>query len=453
VPQWQPAPHLLLADEKIVAAIEGRGPRNLVYQMPPRHGKSEYISKNVSAWAIGTYPERGYVMFGSYGAHLAAKYGRGARDLIDRWGPELFGIKVDPFHRQIRDWNVIDAETGVGMNAGWKGAGVGGPFTGEGAWLAIVDDPVKNWADGQSKLKKDNAWEWYATTFSSRLTPDGITIMIMARWAEDDLAGRAMEEWEQKGVEYELINLPALAEDDDPLGRPKGTALWAAGGWTVEALEERRKRVGDIYFDAAFMGKPTNSRSSMFQRGRFREFEIVDGYFVHHGSRTQIAMCRVFGMVDLASSLKKTADYTVIGTFARSPFNDIFVLDIIRERIPTTEQLPRLWEASKTFRHAYVGIEAVAYQSSFVQAAIQSGLPAVPVHADADKITRAIPLATAYMNGKVFHLRNAPWRREFEAELLAFPFGAHDDQVDAAAYAQISIVEQGAAPAGVYVPR
>ncbi len=137
-------------------------------------------------------------------------------------------------------------------------------------------------------------------------------------------------------------------------------------------------------------------------------------------------------MVDLATSTSSSADYTVIATFALTPTYEVIVLDVHRERVPGPNQLALVRSLSARWRATKIGIESVAYQLAFVQAALRAGLPVVELkRARGDtKETRAYLAAGRYEAGMVYHPRSAPWLGDFEAELLHFPAGAHDDQVD-----------------------
>src|SRR5207244_2242627 len=109
---------------------------------------------------------------------------------------------------------------------GMTAAGVGGAMTGKGAHLLVIDDPVKNAEQAQSKTVREKHWEWYRSTAYSRLEPGGAVVIVMTRWHEDDLVGRLLAEAEAEGERWEILRLPALAEEADPLGRAPGEPLW-----------------------------------------------------------------------------------------------------------------------------------------------------------------------------------------------------------------------------------
>ena len=138
--------------------------------------------------------------------------------------------------------------------------------------------------------------------------------------------------------------------------------------------------------------------------------------------------------VDLAVSTKETADYTVICTATISKDNDIFVEDVIRDRIEAPDLIPVLQNIYDNYKPSFIGIEKTGYQLAMVQLARRSGLPIKELRADRDKVARAYPLSAKMEAGKIYFPRQKVWYANLERELLQFPAGEHDDQVDALAY-------------------
>ena len=174
--------------------------------LPPRHGKSQLISQYFPAWYLGTFPDRRTILT-SYEAGFAAGWGRRARDVLEEFGPEVFEVSVREDSSAADRWDIN------GHVGGMITAGVGGAITGRGADLLIIDDPVKNSEDAASKTMRDKAWEWYQSTAYTRLEPGGAIILVMTRWNEDDLAGRILKESQTGGEKWEVMNLPAIAEE------------------------------------------------------------------------------------------------------------------------------------------------------------------------------------------------------------------------------------------------
>ena len=171
-------------------------------------------------------------------------------------------------------------------------------------------------------------------------------------------------------------------------------------------------------------------------RQDFRYFEVRGGSAwlrLPDGTQREVGAdhCRKATYFDLAVSEKETADYTVALQAWVTQDGELLIRDVIRERIPGPSQADFLAE-----RYGGVlKVESIGYQSALIQALVRRGLPVEAVYPDKDKVTRASAAGALYKAGRVYHLRGAEWLHDFEAELLAFPAGKHDDQVDALAYA------------------
>lgn len=221
-------PHVALLDRILVrAASEPNG--RYVVSVPVRHGKSEINSRWAPVWFLSTWPERTFGV-ASYGHELASGFGRFARDRVREHAP-LLGIDVDPASSAADRWAVIQREGGAVRHPGGEmfSVGVGGPLTGRGLDLLVIDDAHKDAAEALSQASRDAAWRWFDSVASTRLEPGGSIVVVMSRWHSDDLAGRLLKRSrEETGDQWTEIRIPALAEDEDPLDREPGEALWPA---------------------------------------------------------------------------------------------------------------------------------------------------------------------------------------------------------------------------------
>lgn len=285
----------------------------------------------------------------------------------------------------------------------------------------IIDDPLKNREEADSKLIRDKLWDWYASTAYTRLMPGGAVVLVQTRWHEDDLAGRLLNGPEQ----WEVVNLPALAEDGDELGREPGEALWPER-YDEHALERIRSTIGEREFIALYQQRPAPLDGAMFRRD-----------WIKRGKAPRAGVHVAMG-VDLALSTKTSADYTAIVVMSRDEFGKLYVLDAVRERVDFPGALRLIRQMAEKWNPRQIAIEQVAYQAVVVQELLrQTTLPIKGVTPDKDKVTRAQPLALRYEQGLVSHEQLPSW---FEDELLAFPQGAHDDSVDALVYAYQAVM-------------
>lgn len=453
---WRLKPHLALLNRALMEVSAGRIKRLMVW-MPPRHGKSELVSGNFPAWHLGLHPDD-KVILTSYEATFAASWGERNRDALQQNGAEVFGIRVKGDSSAKAQWRI------EGHRGAMYTAGVGGPITGKGAHIAIIDDPVKNDVDANSQVMRDKTWEWYRATFRTRLEPGGAIIVIQTRWHDDDLSGRILRDAAETGEEWTVLNLAAIAEEDETVEvagktwtRCKGEALWPER-YDVKTLREIAAGIGSYWWNALYQQKPVPSHGGVLKPKDFRSYEWVTSGEVIGGVKVAVQAVTLFPkegeprtvrlgetvkfqVLDLAVSQKTSADFTVIGTFARiGP--DLIVLDWRRERMEGPDIPKAAWAAFTTWHPAYVGVESVAFQTSVAQDLRRGDLangrrpmPVREIRPAGDKVSRALTLAARMEGGNVYLPRNAPWLAELTLEVGMFPKGAHDDQVDVMAYA------------------
>ena len=433
--QWFPADHLLILSNKLVELADGKIKR-LMITMPPRHGKSELISKYFPAWYLGHKPDN-RVILASYEADFAATWGAKARDVLVEHGEELFDIKVSSESSARNRWDIMNHTGGMGTS------GVGGAITGKGAHLFIIDDPIKNNEEAKSKVKRDKIDDWFKSTAYTRLEPGASMVIIQTRWNEDDLAGRRLQAMEDGGEEWELIDFPAIARDDDILGRKSGEALFPER-YPIDELLKIKRNLGSYYWHALYQQKPAPDGGEIFKRSWFRYFNIDGDYYILHTpegeKRFAISSTWVLQTCDPAATEKETNDYFVLSTWAVTPDNDLLLLEVFREHADTVKHEQIMKSAYQKWKPKFQGVENKTFGLNIIQKGVSNGLPIKPLAADTDKVSRARPMSARYETGSVYHRQNTPWLVDFEDEMISFPNGRHDDQVDTAAYAYLSIM-------------
>lgn len=422
--RWKRARHLDLLCQYLEKVEDGSLDK-LIITMPPRHGKSMTVTESFPSWFIGRNPERRVIEV-SYGAELAQLFGRSNRRKIDEFGREIFGIEVSHENASVTNWGI------EGHRGGMISAGIGGSITGQGADLLIVDDPIKNRQEAESERYRENIWAEWQDTLSSRLHPGGRVVIIMTRWHEDDLVGRLLAQNKEK---WNLINLPAVAEENDILGRKEGQSLWPEHGYDDKWAEAKKTESGIRTWVSLYQGHPRPTDGNLFSLYTFRQFDIVNNCYKVNDKFYDPSVCRVFQTCDVAGSLKSSADYFVLGTFVLCPGGELLVLEILRERLEGPDQPELIKRKFNEYKPVFIGVESANMGLTLYQQLVRDGLPVIELKPETDKFTRAIPAAARYEAGMVFHLANAQWVRTLESELLAFPNGTHDDQVDVISYA------------------
>ncbi|MFA4974887.1 MAG: phage terminase large subunit [bacterium] len=412
--RWLCAKHLDYLNNRLLEVAAGRLKRLMVF-LPPRHGKSEFISKYFAAWYLGTFPDRKIILT-SYEADFAAQWGRRARELIEEHGGLSFleRVEVSSDSSAASRWDI------KGHAGGMVTAGVGGPITGKGANLILIDDPVKNAEQAASETYREKTWEWYRSTLYTRLEPGGAIILIMTRWHEDDLGGRLLEDMRQGGDQWAIINFPALAEEGDPLGRSAGDPLWP-DRFSLPELEKVRRTLGSYFWAALYQQRPAPSEGGLFKR---HWFEIVGAY---------PSDCNRVRRWDIAATAKG-GDYTC-GLLLGEKDGAFYVIDVRR-----TQENP-------------AGVEALIRQTADLDGPDTSirmeqepgssgkgiidhyaryvlrGYAFKGVPSTGSKVERARPVSAAAEAGNVKIVRGS-WNAAFLDEVSAFPTGKHDDIVD-----------------------
>lgn len=445
-------------------APNGRPAERLFLTMPPRHGKSFLLSEHVPAWYLSMFPDE-QVILTTYEANFAAKWGGKVRNLVQEHG-QKFGLSLAADSQAKNRWSLAKPHLG-----GMITAGMGGPITGEGGGLLIGDDWVKNAEEANSEVWRENAWDWFNTTFKTRGQKDlndpnakePKMLLLMTRWHDDDPMGRLLQGAASAG-NMVVIHLPALAtEADDPLGRQPGEALCPQIK-TAEQLAEM-KREDPSSFNALFQGDPTPEEGGLFSKSNFRKWRyaaaysgevpeqggreaLTDAYILQtpEGAHLPVPVkdCRHFITCDLAISEKKRADYSVFSLWAMTPERDLLLVNRFRDRIEEAEHVTSLArfhdEAQATLgrqsKIRLVGVEKATFGITLLKnARRETGMPMYELEPDLDKYARAIPAGALVKGGKFYLPEHVDWSDEFIAECTGFPTATHDDQVDTFSYA------------------
>ena len=427
--RFQIPPHVDLLSREIVETIRTGG--RLLIQLPPRHSKSETGSVWTPIWLLNARPDR-RVILASYEADFAATWGRRARNLIEEYQDELL-VRLSEDSTAANRWNTPE---GGGMVT----VGAGGALTGRGADLLIIDDPHKNAEEAYSETHRERVWEWYTSTAFTRLEPGAAVIVIQTRWHEADLAGRILA---QEGDRWTVVRLPAIAEEDDPLGRAPGAALWPQR-YDEKALAKIRASVGERVWASLYQQSPVGESGGFFKKEWFtpRYDVVAEGvYRLPSGATVALSDLLRFGTVDLAVSTKTTADYSVIGSFGLTADGLLLVLDIDRARREGPDLVPAMARAVAKWGLSALYVEKAGMQLGILQEGRRAGLPVRELVADKDKVSRALLATAPCEGGRVLLPRHASWLEAFLMEVLAFPRAPHDDQVDVLSYAARTIAD------------
>jgi predicted phage terminase large subunit-like protein len=452
---------------------EGKSPR-LMILMPPRHGKSEIASRNFPAWHMGQYPDHEFIAC-SYNVSLAMDFSRKVKQIIsDPLYKSVFNAELDPNNQSTETWGLNNAR------GGYVAAGIGGAITGKGAHILLIDDPVKNAEEADSADTREKIWEWYLSTAYSRLAPGGGVLIIQTWWHDDDLAGR-LQTMMKNGHDdvhvdqFDVVKYPAMAEADEWLDtttnhierlehqdapetaplrvqaraltramaagldtthlrflRAKGEALHPARYDLEKLLRIKAQNKGGRWWSALYQQNPVPDDGAYFLKEHFRRAAIP-----------HVAKTNVYIAWDFAISEKKQNDYTVGTVGLQDDCDVIHVADQTRFKsgdglfiVESILNLCERWYSPNLILgfedgQIYRAIEALLKKRMRERRVYPSIVVLKPI---TDKMARARPLQGRMQQGMVSFNAVGEWYDGMRQELLRFPAGVHDDQVDSLAW-------------------
>lgn len=402
-PDYQQARHQAILDEHLEAVERGDLDRLAVF-MPPRHGKSEKTSKRFPSWYLGRNPKR-LVIAASYNSDLASDFGREVRNIMA--SPEYGDIF--PGSRLRQDSRAADR-----MNTEQGGAyfavGVGTATTGRGAHLGLIDDPFKDRQDADSELQRDRVWDWYRSTFYTRLMPGGAIVLVQTRWHEDDLAGRLLNDNKDN---WTVLDFPAI--------NAGGEALWP-DWYDVPMLSRIKDTIGPREWSALYQQKPQPDEGTYFKKEWFKRWR-------------SLPVIHKYGSSDYATK-DGEGDYTVHHIWGVDSQGDLYLVDRWRGQTTSDVWIERHCDLVELHRPlAWFGEAGPIYRA--IEPAMQRrmrergvAVRMEPLPSINDKPTSARGFQSRAATGRVY-LPDGPEGDAVLDELIRFPAGKYDDEVDA----------------------
>ncbi|MBE6147451.1 MAG: terminase [Firmicutes bacterium] len=396
--------------QKFIETDTGHAFDILTLSIPPQHGKSMTITETLPSWYLGKYPTK-RIIEASYSEDFAQLFGRRNRRKINQFGESIFGIKMGFIETNTE----FELDNGIG---GMISRGILSGVTGRPADLMIIDDPVKNRQEADSKTYRDRVWAEWNDSFKSRLAYGAKVIIIQTRWHEDDFAGRIIKN--EKHVT--VINLKCEADENDVLGRKPGDALCPEIGkgnkWLQDFKSSFTTKEGSRTWNALYQGEPTPDEGNIFKRKWFKYYKELTN------------MPYILLSVDATFKDKEDNDFVSIQVWGKKNA-DYYLMERVKDHMdfPTTLSCIRQLK-NKYASASAILIEDKANGSAIIQTLQKEFSGVIPINPEGGKIARANAVSPSIESGNVYLPEKAEWLHDYITEMISFPNGEHDDDVD-----------------------
>ncbi|MEB7460146.1 phage terminase large subunit [Staphylococcus borealis] len=402
---YEPLAHTELIASELQRIVDGEQ-RHIIIEMPPRHGKSLTVTETFPSYFVGKHPNK-KVIVAAYGDGLARHFGRLNRNKFIEYAPKVFNVEIANDNGSVADWSVLN-NTG-----GMVSTGIGGSITGKGADLLIIDDPIKNAQDAQSKTMRERVWQEWESTLSTRLHKGASVIVIMTRWHEDDFVGRLLE---NSPFKWERLRLPAIAEDeDDILGRNLGEPLSRELGFDEHWAESKKIEVGSRTWASLYQQRPAPEQGSIFKR---EWLQFVD-YVPTRYDDMLISW-------DMTFKDSNASDYVVGQVWLKDKAN-YYCIEQVRGQMDFTQSMQAVINLKNKYpRCRRILIEDKANGPAIINTLKNRISGIIPITPKESKEARAFSVTPLFEAGNVFFYRNIRELLDMVEEIVGFPAASHD---------------------------
>lgn len=421
-------PALDLIDVELVRLLDTPDGR-LIITMSPQEGKSTRVAKDFPTWVLKHRPHT-RIVTASYGQGLANRNGRAIRNTIQT-NPQL-GMRIAADNGSASEWQLQGHHGG-----GVVSVGIGAGLTGRPADLMVIDDPIKDRTEADSKVFRQNVWDWWTDVASTRLAPGAPVVVILTRWHKDDFAGRLLAA--EDGHLWRVVNIPAQADHNpdeghvDALGRAPGEYMLSARGRTTAQWEAIKTRSGSRTWNALYQGRPTSAGGGMFKRDDWGTYDHPLHVVRDDGAHLLSHYDDLLISWDLTFKGTEGTDF-VCGQVWMRRGADAYLLDQVHARMDFPETCRQVRQLAARWPQALLKIVEDKANGPAVIAQLRRTVPGiVPEEPQGGKEARAAAVSPLVEARNVWlpSPEMAPWVGGFIDEAADFPTAAHDDQVDA----------------------
>lgn len=452
--EWKPSPFLLDIEREIVAACLDEEEQDwFIVNCPNQVGKTSWVGVLLILWYIGMFPDK-QVIFITFSDAYSGIYGKLVRDLMKKWGKQLFGLEIDPGSDAAGDWKI------KGHRGGMLSTGIGGQIMGRQGHLVIIDDVLKTMIEAASTATKEGHWtDWKGTIFGRR-QPGSVYVVTSTRLAGDDLSGRMMEEQNHGGgIPWVRLIYPGICEPPpeyegppemfvDRLGRRVGEPLECRFTRKQDTIEDnwftqaKKGLNNDLLFDCMIQQNPARSEGGMFPEAHWKYALRQDWPQLYVKVRSW----------DLAST-KGGGDFTTGALLGRDYEGDIYIIGRERGQWGSEEGMNKV-KSTALADGAAIPIQIEQERSGAGVNLVEfyrkelKGYQVVPAKADGTKEQRATPYSILQQGGHVWLPADDEdaewvkvWVKEHSGMMGDQRRPPHDDQIDTAAYGVMYLLD------------
>lgn len=418
-PEEPPAPHHVYLCDRLTDMAEGVIPR-MTISMPPGHAKSTYASRIFPSWWLGKNPKKRYIQAGHSQNFVENEFGKKTKAMVEseRFSAVFPEVVLAADAKAAGYWSLAK------HGGSYLTRGVGQGIAGFRAHMAGVDDPFATREDAESETIRNKVWDWFSADFTTRLLPDAPLFIVATRWHSDDLIGRVEDmNRKKKGLPWFIINLPAICTDiDDPMGREIDEPLWK-DFYTIDTLMNLKATLPSRDWNSLYQGRPVDEEGGIIIGSWLQRYEKLP-------SRDNWK--RVTVSVDSANKNTDRADFTAIGVWIEMINNCHYLVHVDRDKLELPKLIKRVENIIKEWGAEALLIEDKGSGTQYIQLMSQkSSAPIVPMSPNNNsKEFRLDGVSPMFEAGRVFIPKAGLWVPEYESELLSFPMGKYDDQVD-----------------------
>ena len=420
--------HELLIDH--MEAVHNKEIMQLMISMPPGAAKSSYSSIRFPAWHLGRRPNERFLQ----GAHTQTfakdRLGKPVRSLIQ----DTRYTDVFPEMKLSASSAAADYFEFQGTRGYYKAVGVGVGIAGFRADIAGVDDPIASREDAESATVRRKLHDWWEDDFGTRPMPGSPVYIVNTRWHEDDLSGHLLHKWaEGKGDPWTVINIPALATENDPLGREQGEGLWPEVFGTEFYMKKKRSLTGRSW-NSLYMGNPVDEEGGVLKRADVKRYKNVPADKIRQGAIVNKVVKRITMSVDCAEKATQRSDFSAITIWIETFDKKHYLVHAVRAKKEFPDMVRWIDHVAKTWKVDSILVEDRGAGTQYIQVRQKAPGPAPVISIQTmqkSKEFRFDGVTPMFGAGEVLLPESGvDWIADLEAEIFAFPNGRNDDYVD-----------------------